>query len=123
MRDADVRVTVDGARADTQFIIPVLSLEWMLLDFGRRRAVVDAAEALVVEANAGFNAKHQEIVFAVTRDFYALTAASATVSDPSPAPTSTTWLPASAPASAAIARARLGSIRKFCPRDLVGRMP
>src|SRR5262249_7540813 len=55
--------------------IPAVNLEWLLLDFGRRRAAVDAAQALIVEANAGFNAKHQQIVFNVTRDFYALTAA------------------------------------------------
>jgi outer membrane protein TolC len=62
-------------RADTHFAIPALDLEWLLLDFGRRRAAVDAAQALIVEANAGFNAKHQQVVFNVTRDFYALTAA------------------------------------------------
>jgi outer membrane protein TolC len=62
-------------RADTHFVIPALDLEWLLLDFGRRRAAVDAAQALMVEANAGFNAKHQQVVFNVTRDFYALTAA------------------------------------------------
>jgi outer membrane protein len=62
-------------RADTRFFIPALSLEWLILDFGRRAALVDAAQALNVEANAGFNAKHQEVVFNVTRDFYALTAA------------------------------------------------
>ena len=60
--------------ADTQFIIPALSLEWLLLDFGRRRALVDAAQALAMEANVGFNAKHQQIVFEVTRNFYSLTA-------------------------------------------------
>jgi len=60
--------------ADTQFIIPTLSLEWLMLDFGRRRALVDAARALIVEATAGFNAKHQQIVFDVTREFHALTA-------------------------------------------------
>jgi outer membrane protein TolC len=60
--------------ADTQFVIPVLSLEWLLLDFGRRRALVDAAQAAAMEANVGFNAKHQQIVFDVTRKFYALTA-------------------------------------------------
>jgi len=62
-------------RARTRFAIPALSLEWLLLDFGRRSAAVDAARALTAEANAGFNAKHQEVVFGVTRDFYALTAA------------------------------------------------
>jgi outer membrane protein TolC len=66
-------------RADTEFIIPNLSLEWLLLDFGRRRAAVDAAKALTVEANAAFNAKHEQIAFDVTRDFYALTAARAKV--------------------------------------------
>jgi len=60
--------------ADTQFFIPALSLEWLLLDFGRRRALVDAAQALTMEATAGFNAKHQQIVFDVTRQFHALTA-------------------------------------------------
>jgi outer membrane protein TolC len=62
-------------RSKTQFAIPALSLEWLLLDFGRRGATVDAARALTAEANAGFNAKHQEVVFGVTREFYALTAA------------------------------------------------
>ncbi|HXK26601.1 MAG TPA: TolC family protein [Myxococcota bacterium] len=62
-------------RADTRFFVPALTLDWLLLDFGRRRAAVDAAEALIAEANAGFNAKHQEVVFDVTRDFYVLTAA------------------------------------------------
>ena len=60
--------------ADTQFVIPALSLEWLLLDFGRRRALVDAARALTMEATAGFNAKHQQIVFDVTREFHSLTA-------------------------------------------------
>src|SRR2546427_3377818 len=60
--------------ADTHFVIPTLSLEWLSLDFGRRRALVDAARALTMEATAGFNAKHQQIVFGVTREFHALTA-------------------------------------------------
>jgi len=60
--------------ADTHFFIPTLSLEWLLLDFGRRRALVDAAQAQTLEATAGFNGKHQQIVFNVTRDFYTLTA-------------------------------------------------
>ncbi len=60
--------------AETQFVIPTLSLEWLLLDFGRRRALVDAAQAQAIEAVSGFNGKHQQIVFNVTRDFYALTA-------------------------------------------------
>jgi outer membrane protein TolC len=60
--------------ADTQFVLPIVSLEWLVLDFGRRSAAVDAAKALKLEATVGFNAKHQQIVFAVTRAFYGLTA-------------------------------------------------
>jgi len=64
----------DAITADARFVIPALSLEWLLLDFGRRAALVDAARALSMEANVGFNAKHQQIVFDVTRKFYSLTA-------------------------------------------------
>lgn len=60
--------------ARTQLVLPIVSLEWWLLDFGRRGAIVDAAKALALEATIGFNAKHQQVVFAVTRAFYALTA-------------------------------------------------
>jgi outer membrane protein TolC len=60
--------------ANTQFVLPIVSLEWWLLDFGRRASAVDAAKALQLEATVGFNAKHQQIVFTVTRAFYALTA-------------------------------------------------
>src|SRR5262249_19861474 len=60
--------------ADTHFFIPALSLEWLLFDFGRRGALVDAARAQAMEADVGFNATHQQIVFDVTRNFYALTA-------------------------------------------------
>src|SRR5262249_24675640 len=60
--------------ANTQFVLPIVSLEWWLLDFGRRGATVDAAKALQLEATVGFNAKHQQIVYAVTQAFYALTA-------------------------------------------------
>jgi len=49
-----------------------LSVKWLLLDFGERRAVVDAAKERLMMANVGFNATHQKIVFEVTRDFYAL---------------------------------------------------
>src|SRR5262249_58328223 len=56
--------------ANTQFVLPIVSLEWWLLDFGRRASAVDPAEALKLEATVGFNGKHQQVVFAVTRAFY-----------------------------------------------------
>jgi outer membrane protein TolC len=60
--------------ANTQLVLPIVSLEWWLLDFGRRASAVDAAKALKLEATVGFNGKHQQIVFGVTRAFYGLTA-------------------------------------------------
>jgi outer membrane protein TolC len=72
---APIPQTVGGVfTANTHFVIPALSLEWLLLDFGRRGALVDAARAQAIEAVAGFNAKHQQVLFDVTRQFHALTA-------------------------------------------------
>ena len=52
-----------------------LDLKWLLFDFGGRRATVDAARAQLMAANVGFNATHQQIVFAVTKSFYAFNTA------------------------------------------------
>jgi outer membrane protein TolC len=49
-----------------------LSVKWLLLDFGQRGAVVDAAKQRLMMANVGFNAAHQKVVFEVTRNFYEL---------------------------------------------------
>jgi outer membrane protein TolC len=46
------------------------ALEWVLLDFGRRKADVAAATHQLLAANLGFNARHQEIVFKVQSAFY-----------------------------------------------------
>lgn len=49
-----------------------LNLEWLLFDFGERKADVTAAKEKLMLANVSFNATHQQIVFNVTQDFYAL---------------------------------------------------
>jgi outer membrane protein TolC len=49
-----------------------LSVKWLLLDFGERRASVDAAKERLMMANVGFNATHQKVVFEVTQKFHAL---------------------------------------------------
>jgi outer membrane protein TolC len=49
-----------------------LSLKWLLIDFGQRGAIADAARQQLMMANVGFNATHQKIVFDVTRSFYDL---------------------------------------------------
>ena len=49
---------------------PVATLEWVLLDFGRRKSGVLAAKNQLLAANLGFNSRHQEIVFNVQTAFY-----------------------------------------------------
>jgi outer membrane protein TolC len=50
---------------------PGLSLEWLLLDFGRRRADFDAAAQQLFQANFRFNRTHQQVAYEVQRSFYA----------------------------------------------------
>jgi outer membrane protein TolC len=52
-----------------------LGVKWLLFDFGERKAVVNMAKENLMMANVGFNAIHQQIVFAVTRRFYELNTA------------------------------------------------
>jgi outer membrane protein len=60
-------------RADLEQVVPMLTLRWLLLDFGRRGNAMDAAKERLLAANLGFNRRHQEIIFRVQRTFYALT--------------------------------------------------
>jgi outer membrane protein len=55
-----------------QEVQPVATLEWVLLDFGRRKAGVNAAKYQLLAANLGFNAQHQQIVYKVQSAFYEL---------------------------------------------------
>ncbi len=57
--------------------VSVLSLQWLLFDFGGRAARVDAAEQLSIAANIGFTAVHQQVIYDVTVAFYAYEAARA----------------------------------------------
>jgi len=70
---APKNVAPDGFfRANFEQALPALKLQWLLLDFGRRKAALDAAKEHLLAANLGFNRKHQEIVFNVQRAFFAL---------------------------------------------------
>jgi outer membrane protein len=60
--------------ADTQFLLPSLTLKWLLFDFGGKQATLDASRQSLAAANFGFNATHQKIVFDVTRAYYSLNA-------------------------------------------------
>ena len=57
---------------DTVDTNATLSVKWLLIDFGERGAIVDAAKQQLMMADVGFNATHQKLVFEVTRDFYDL---------------------------------------------------
>ncbi len=54
----------------TEQVQPVATLEWVLLDFGRRKSGVLAAKNQLLAANLGFNAQHQQIIFNVQNAFY-----------------------------------------------------
>jgi outer membrane protein TolC len=60
-------------RADVAHVVPGLGLKWLLLDFGRRGATMDAAKERLLAANLGFNRSHQDLAFRVQRAFYAFT--------------------------------------------------
>lgn len=48
----------------------MLDVQWLLFDFGGRKATVAAAKEKLMMANVSFNATHQQIVFGVTKSFY-----------------------------------------------------
>ncbi len=60
---------------DVQGVMPILTVEWLLFDFGEREAMIEASRHLTTIANVKFNQLHQQLVFDVTRAFNALAAA------------------------------------------------
>jgi outer membrane protein len=61
--------------SDTRELLPTLALKWLLFDFGRRASAEEAARANSFVANVTFNGAHQKLIFAVSRDYFALGAA------------------------------------------------
>ncbi|KAI3597105.1 Outer membrane protein [Cupriavidus necator H850] len=64
-----------GANASTHGAVSVLSLQWLLFDFGERAGIVDATEQASIAANIGFTAAHQKIIHEVSTAFYRYQAA------------------------------------------------
>ena len=77
------RATVLGTNAsgDTtgNGIVPAVSIQWLLFDFGERTAVLNAAQQTSVISNIGFSAVHQQVIYGVTLAYYAEAAARARV--------------------------------------------
>ena len=72
----EVSVTGGGTLAtDAWGERAVVSLKWLLFDFGERKAVTTMAKEGLMMANVTFNAVHQQIVFTVTQRFYELNTA------------------------------------------------
>ncbi|MBV8616116.1 MAG: TolC family protein [Acetobacteraceae bacterium] len=63
--------------AKTEEIVPSLAVSYLLLDFGGRRAAVNAARQLSVAANVTFNQAHQKLIFDVARAYFSLNGADA----------------------------------------------
>ncbi len=59
--------------------ISVISLQWLLFDFGERTAVLEAAKQASVISNIAFTAVHQQIIHDVSLAFYAHAATQARV--------------------------------------------
>lgn len=48
----------------------ILALQWLLFDFGQRRAVAEAARQGAFAANVLFNGAHQQLIFDVAQAYY-----------------------------------------------------
>lgn len=59
----DIDTRLDG-------VIPALALEWLVFDFGQRRALARGAEHVSYAANVLFNAAHQKVIRDVTHAYY-----------------------------------------------------
>jgi outer membrane protein len=55
--------------------VEVLSIQWLLFDFGQRTARLDAAKQLSVISNIAFTEAHQQVIYNVSLAFYAHAAA------------------------------------------------
>src|SRR6202795_3862553 len=61
--------------SETREVIPALALKWLLFDFGRRDAQLQAARADLFVANVTFTGAHQRLIFEVSQTYFDLGAA------------------------------------------------
>lgn len=55
--------------------VQTLNMQWLLFDFGKREAMIDAASQLQLASNVLFTAAHQKVIYGVTLAFYTHAAA------------------------------------------------
>jgi outer membrane protein TolC len=63
--------------AKTYEVVPMLTAKWLLFDFGQRAGAEAGARANSFVANVAFTGAHQKLIYAVSRDYFALGAARA----------------------------------------------
>jgi outer membrane protein len=63
-------VNLGSADESAHGTISVVSLEWLLFDFGERDAIVAAAKQASVISNIAFTAAHQQVIYDVSVTFY-----------------------------------------------------
>jgi outer membrane protein len=61
--------------SESREVIPALALKWLLFDFGRRDAQMQAARADSFVANVVFTGTHQKLIFEVSQAYFDLGAA------------------------------------------------
>jgi outer membrane protein TolC len=61
--------------SNTREVLPMISLKWLLFDFGRRDAALAAAKADSFVANVSFTGAHQSLIFSVSQAYFGLSAA------------------------------------------------
>jgi outer membrane protein TolC len=63
----------------TGVLSPLLKLDWLLIDFGRRKAEVDSAAQTLLAANLQFSREQQTVTLTVQKAYFALEASRARV--------------------------------------------
>jgi outer membrane protein TolC len=61
--------------SDTREVLPSIALKWLLFDFGRRHAALEASKADSFVANVAFTGAHQALILAVSQAYFELSAA------------------------------------------------
>ncbi|MBO9707510.1 MAG: TolC family protein [Caulobacter sp.] len=73
------RPSASGVRADSDSnvdgAVSALTLQWLLFDFGERKALVDSANQVTLAAGINFTAAHQTLIHRVSLAYYAYAAA------------------------------------------------
>jgi outer membrane protein TolC len=64
---------------NAQELLPQLTVNYLLLDFGGRSAAVEGAGQLSIAGNVAFTAAHQQLIFNVARAYFTLDGADAAV--------------------------------------------